>query len=170
MVIKVHPRLPLPHKVFVDGRFHDFTPACEVPDEWGKAALKDKNSYLPLTDEEAETFKKDGAISTDGYTLRDVLRGKGIEEIFNHLPTEPRTVSVGETEYSFENPKMQIFDLMSELNKPLKAKPTNAPEKPLAEKTVEELFAYAKEHSIAIPEGTTHRDDVLLHIIQNQKD
>lgn len=72
--------VPIPHCVMFQGRSYEFTPACDVPDEFGKALLANQSNIYEAVG--GETKLGDVA----GYKVR--VTAKNIQELYDSLTPE----------------------------------------------------------------------------------
>jgi len=161
-LIAVTKALLIPHEVLIDGVKYNLNPSGLVPKFWADEALKDKEHfYVPSPGAD---------IDSSDHPKKDILAGKGIEQIFKLLPEENRSITYEGETYSSNNPKSFIFGLMSEFVKPVIPEPEDAAPA-LADMTVAQLKAYAaaQKPAIVIPDDKTKKADILLFIVESQK-
>src|SRR5208283_258273 len=79
-LIAVTKALLIPHEVLIDGVKYNLNPSGLVPKFWADEALKDKEHfYVPSPGAD---------IDSSDHPKKDILAGKGIEQIFKLLPEE----------------------------------------------------------------------------------
>ena len=161
-LIAVTKALSIPHDLLIDGVKYSLNPSALVPKFWADEALKDKaHFYAPPAGEK---------IDTSDHPKKDILAGKGIEQIFKLLPEVKREITFEGKTYSAENPRSFVFGLMTEFVKPVA--PVVADAAPaLADMNVAQLRAYAaaQEPEIVIPNDKKSKADILLFIVEAQK-
>ncbi len=162
-LIAVTKALSIPHDILIDGVKYSLNPSGLVPKFWADAAVASEPDkfYFPKAGEK---------IDTSDHPKKDILAGKGIEQIFKLLPEVKREITFEGKTYSAENPRSFVFGLMTEFVKPVA--PVVADAAPaLADMNVAQLRAYAaaQEPEIVIPNDKKSKADILLFIVEAQK-
>ena len=166
MLVAVRTHIQIPHDVVIEKKTYSFNPTCEVPENWGKAAVTNaKNIFFEVTD----------AIDESKYTVKDKFYGKSLEQIVEKFsPSKRRKLHDFihdldlEDESPVELPKPVATDHLSEILK-LEPEPEKAFESGLDLLSRKKLLEYATEKNIPLPSDVVAKDDILQFIKDYEK-
>ena len=166
MLVAVRTHIQIPHDVVIEKKTYSFNPTCEVPENWGKAAITNaKNVFM------------DGNVAIDEskYTVKDKFYGKSLEEIVVHFsPSKRRKLHDFiheldlEDESPLELPKPVATDALADLLK-LDPEPVKAVDSSLDLMSRKGLLSYAEKSNIPIGSDIVTKDDILQYIKDYEK-
>ena len=166
MLLAVKAHIQIPHDVVINKTNYSFNPTCEVPDDWGTAALKN-----------AKHIFMDGnlAIDESKYTVKDKFFGKSLEQIVNTFsPSKRRKLHDFIHDLDLEDetpkdlPKPVATDGLAELLK-LEPEPVKAVDSSLDLMSRKKLLEYAASRNIPVPNDVVEKDDIRQFIKDYEK-